>query len=135
MRHTNEKHRVLSCFGGGVVNGASGMLFEHIVDVLHARDLPFANDVDAFVHPADGGSKRDAIVTNFAGAFELRERFQTASSVTCSIRVLCSCNRSIRSAFNRFSAASVARTIASGEKSCGISRCPRPRASPWVTKS
>ena len=32
-------------------------------------------------------------------------------------------------------AASVARTIASGEKSCGISRCPRPRASPWGTKS
>ena len=51
------------------------MLLEHIVDVLHARDLAFANDVDAFVHPADGGSKRDAVVTNFAGAFQLRERF------------------------------------------------------------
>ena len=75
MRHANEKHRVLSCFAGGVVDGASGMLFEHIIDVLQARDFAFANDVDPFVHPADGGSKRDAVITNFAGAFELLERF------------------------------------------------------------
>ncbi len=40
--------------------------------------------------------------------------------------MLCSCNKSIRSVFSRFNAASVARVIASGEKSCGISRCPRP---------
>ena len=41
--------------------------------------------------------------------------------------MLCSCSRSIRSVFSRFSAASVARLTASGEKSCGISRCPRLR--------
>ena len=81
MRHANEKHGLLRRFGGGLVDGASGMLLEHIVDVLHARDLAFANDVDAFVHPADGGSKRDAVVTNFAGAFEFREGFP--KSVIC----------------------------------------------------
>src|SRR5436309_2589967 len=36
--------------------------------------------------------------------------------------MLCSWSRSIRSVFNRFSAASVARVIAFGEKSCGISQ-------------
>lgn len=41
----------------------------------------------------------------------------------------------IRSVFKRLSAASVARVIASGEKSCGISRRPRPRDSLWWTKS
>ncbi len=33
----------------------------------------------------------------------------------------------MRSVFSRFNAASVARVMASGEKSCGISRWPRPR--------
>ena len=75
MRHANQKHRVLLCFSGGVVDGASRMLLEHIVDVLHARDLALADGVDAFVHPADGRPEGDTVVTNFAGAFELLERF------------------------------------------------------------
>ena len=51
------------------------MLLEHIVNVLQACEFAFANGVDAFIHPADGGPERDAVVTNFAGAFELLERF------------------------------------------------------------
>ena len=57
------------------MDGAPRMLLEHIVDVLETRDFAFANDVDAFVHPADGRTERNAVVTNFAGAFELLEGF------------------------------------------------------------
>ena len=75
MRHANEKHRVLPGLRRGVVHGASRVLLEHIVNVLQAREVTFADGVDAFVHPADRRAKGNAVVTNFAGAFELLERF------------------------------------------------------------
>src|SRR5205814_8950546 len=71
MRHTNEKHRVLVSFGRSVVDGASGMLLEHIVVVLHARDLAFANGVDAFIHPVYGRSVIVTIVAKFAGILDM----------------------------------------------------------------
>src|SRR5438046_8759587 len=88
MRHTNEKHRLLPGFGRSVLDGASWMLLEHIVNVLQACEFAFANGVDAFIHPADGGPERDAVVTNFAeiGRASCRERARTRGVVRARAR-------------------------------------------------
>ena len=69
MRHANEEHRVLARLGRDVLHGAAGMLLEHVVDVLHARDLALANAVDAFVKLADRRAERNAVVANFPFGF------------------------------------------------------------------
>ena len=38
MRHANQEHRVFAGFGRRVLHGRPGMLLEHVVNVLHARD-------------------------------------------------------------------------------------------------
>ena len=45
MRDANEKHRILAALGSRVVKGAPGMLLEHVVNVLHTRDVAFANAI------------------------------------------------------------------------------------------
>ena len=53
MRHANKEHRVLMGIGGRIVNSAPGMLLEHVVNVLHARDVPLANTIHALIKPAE----------------------------------------------------------------------------------
>src|SRR4029077_19125313 len=67
MRHANKEHRVLMGISGGIVNSAPGMLLEHVVNVLHARDVPLANTIHALTKPADGRAKRDAVIANLPG--------------------------------------------------------------------
>ena len=74
MRDANEEHRVLASVRSGVMHGAPGMLLEHVVDVLHARDVAFANAIDAFVKPADRRPERDPGVTDFSARLQLLER-------------------------------------------------------------
>ena len=64
MRHPNKEHRVLTGIGGRIVNRAPGMLLEHVVNVLHARDVPLANTIHALIKPADGRAKRHAVIAN-----------------------------------------------------------------------
>ena len=66
MRNSNEKHRVPARIASGVVHCAAGMLFEHVVDVLHARDVALANGIDAFIKPANRRPERDAVIPNFS---------------------------------------------------------------------
>ena len=80
MRHANEKHRVFRRLGGGFLHCATGMLLEHIVNVLHARDLAFANAIDAFIEPADRGAERNAVITDFPVDFRCSSVVQIASS-------------------------------------------------------
>src|SRR4029077_3408562 len=67
MRHTNKEHRVLTSIGGRIVNSASRMLLEHVINVLHTRDLPLANTIHALIKPADGRAKRHAVIANLSG--------------------------------------------------------------------
>ena len=69
MRHANEKHRVFRRIGRGFLHGAPGMLLEHVVDVLHACDIAFANAIDSLVEPADRRAERNAVITDFSGRF------------------------------------------------------------------
>src|SRR5439155_25300626 len=66
MRDANEKHRVLACLGRSGVNGVSGMLLEHVVDVLHTRDVSFANAIRSLVEPANRRPERNSVITNFS---------------------------------------------------------------------
>ncbi len=74
MRHANEKHCVLARLGRRILHGATGMLLEHVVDMLHTRDLPFADAVDAFVEPADCRTESDAVIANLARDFQPLQR-------------------------------------------------------------
>ena len=49
MRHANQEHRVFAGFGSGIVKGAPGMLLEHVVNVLHAREIALANRIQSLV--------------------------------------------------------------------------------------
>ncbi len=53
---------------------AARVLLEHIVDVLHARDLPLADGVYPFVQPADGRPERDAVMAHLSLLLERLER-------------------------------------------------------------
>ena len=69
MGHANKEHRVLARFRGRIVHGTAGMLLKHVVNVLHARDVPLANTVHPLVKPADGWAERYAVITNLPGSF------------------------------------------------------------------
>src|SRR5207244_7021455 len=73
MRHANEKHRVLTGFSRGLVNGPTGMLLEHVIDVLQTGEFTVANGVDSLVQPTDRRPERNTIVTNFARTLQLLE--------------------------------------------------------------
>ena len=66
MRHPNQEHCVLARVGSGIVQRVTGILLEHIVNVLDAGDVAFANAIHSFVKPADRRPERDAVVTNFS---------------------------------------------------------------------
>ena len=68
MRHANEKHRVLAGFCSCIVKCAPGMLLEHVVNVLDAREIALANAIHSLVQPADRRSQRNAVVPNFSFA-------------------------------------------------------------------
>ena len=69
MRHANKEHGVLTGVGGRVVHSQSRMLLEHVIDVLHARHVPFANTIHALVKPANCRAERHAIIANLPGGF------------------------------------------------------------------
>ena len=69
MRHADQKHRVFPEFSRDVLHGTTGMLLEHVVNVLDAGDVAFPDAVDAFIKPADRRTERDAVMTNFSGRF------------------------------------------------------------------
>ena len=74
MRDANEEHRVLAGFGRGLLHGATGMLLEHVINVLNAGDVAFANAIDAFVKPADRRPERNAGIANLPARFQFLER-------------------------------------------------------------
>ena len=74
MRHANKEHGVLARVSRGVLHRATGVLFENVINVLHACDVAFANAVDAFVEPANRRTERDAVIANFSRALQLIER-------------------------------------------------------------
>src|SRR6266545_6135660 len=70
MRHANKEHCVLAGVRSRIVNSASRMLLEHVVNVLHTCDVSFANTICSLIKPANGGSKCDAVITNLPGGFQ-----------------------------------------------------------------
>src|SRR5262245_13405420 len=66
MRHANEKHRVLAGFCRCVVKCTPGMLLQHVVDVLDARELALANTIHSFVQPANRRPKGNSVIPNFS---------------------------------------------------------------------
>ena len=62
-----------AAFGRGLMKGAPGMLLEHVVNVLQARDVTLANTIHSLVQPADRRTERDAVITNFAAGFQFLE--------------------------------------------------------------
>ncbi len=68
MSHSDEEHCIFAGVRRGFVKGTPGMLLEHIVDVLHARDVALPNAIHSLVKPANRRPERDAVVTNFSFA-------------------------------------------------------------------
>ena len=66
MRHANKKHRVFSTVGRRMMDRAPGMLLQHIINVLHARDVPLPDAIGPLVKPPDRRSQRDAVIANFS---------------------------------------------------------------------
>jgi len=56
-------------WGGEAADPETGMLFEHVVNMLNAGDVALANAIDAFIQPADGRAERDTVGTNLSGRF------------------------------------------------------------------
>ena len=73
MRYANKEHCILVRVCGGIVNGTSGMLLKHIVNVLHARDVSLTNAIRSLVQPANRRSQCDAIVPNFSVGLQFLE--------------------------------------------------------------
>ena len=71
MSHPHKEHGVLAGFAGSFVHGPAGMLFQDVVNMLHARDIALANAVDSFIEPADGRPKGDAVVADLSRALQL----------------------------------------------------------------
>src|SRR6266478_1204830 len=68
MRDANKKHCIFARLGRGIVKRTSRMLLEHVVDMLHARHVAFANAIHSLVQPADCRSQGDAVIPNFSFA-------------------------------------------------------------------
>src|SRR5439155_5641980 len=66
MRHANEEHCILARFRRGFVKGAPGMLLEHVVDMLQARHVAFANAIPSLEQPPNRRPQGDAVITNFS---------------------------------------------------------------------
>src|SRR5437660_11992787 len=66
MRYANKEHCILVRVCGGIVNGASVMLLQHIVDVLHALDIALTNTIRSLEQPTNGRSKCNAVVPNLS---------------------------------------------------------------------
>src|SRR5262245_5222322 len=73
MRHANEKHRVFAGFRSCVVKCAPWMLLEHIIDVLHAREIALPNTIHALVEPTNRWPESNAVVPNFSFTLQFRE--------------------------------------------------------------
>ena len=73
MRHANQEHCIFARVGGRIVKGAPRMLLKHVVDVLHAGDVPLANAIHAFVQPANRRPQRDPVVPNFSVGLQFFE--------------------------------------------------------------
>ena len=95
MRHANEKHRLRIAFPRGIVYRLAGMLFEEVVDVLNDSRVAPADRPYSLGEPAYGWTKRDAILPDLPSVRRSSNVSQRPSSSTCSIRILCSCRRSI----------------------------------------
>ena len=49
MRDANQEHCVFSGFRRSVVEGAPGMLLQHVVNVLHACEITLPNAIHSLV--------------------------------------------------------------------------------------
>src|SRR5262249_15125618 len=67
MRHANKKHRIFAGVAGRLVHSPPGMLFQHVVDVLHACDVAITNTIRSLIQPANRRPKRYAVIKEFSG--------------------------------------------------------------------